>query len=409
MRGFMNQSVAWVVAAISSTVIVGGGFYGMGKFGAHRGSGGHGSDHGADHGEGHAEGHGHGEAHAAPEHGESHANPKAHGDEHHGNDEHAKDDGHGKKDAHHGEDKATAEHDDNHAHGDAAHAPSTDSGHDQVDSHGEKQEDAHHADKKHDGAADGHHEDKAHKKDGASNEEHGTSMHGNVAWTYGGEKGQSNWGSLSPQYSKCETGTQQSPIDFKSVTPSGSAANIQFVYHDTDVEWTNDGHGVRAKVTEGNYIKVGSKRFNLSEIRFRTPSEHTDHGQVFAGELQFVHHDARGHAGIIGVFVKAGDENDVLIDLLMKVPAAGKPSMRVSNLRLERMFPASQDYYSYEGSFTEPPCAEGVTWMVMRKAIEVSSKQLARLTDAIHEPNARTVQAVHGRKPKVVGIEAVAH
>jgi len=422
MRGMMNQSVAWVIAAMSSTVIVGGGFYGMGKFGAHRGGGD--SSHDSGHGEAHSDDH---SAPAAEHHRDAHAVSEAHGEDHHA-DIHAKSDQSGEGDGkaaahanesdHHAEEKA-AHQGTERAHGNDSHehAPSKDSGHDQIEKHDTQKGDAHHSEGKHGAPADAHHEndgehhdEKEHKKEGAAIDHHGEeASHANVAWSYSGENGQTHWSTLSPQYAKCESGTAQSPIDFKSVTPSGSAASIQFVYHDSEVEWLNDGRGLRAKVNEGNYVKVGSKRLNLAEIRFRTPSEHTDHGQAFAGELQFVHHDVRGNTAVIGVFVKAGDENDVLMDLLLKVPEAGKAPKKVTDLRLERIFPSSQDYYSYEGSLTEPPCTEGVAWMVMRNPIEVSAKQLERMTAAIKEPNARMVQAAHGRKPKVVGMEAVAH
>jgi carbonic anhydrase len=36
----------------------------------------------------------------------------------------------------------------------------------------------------------------------------------------------------------------------------------------------------------------------------------------------------------------------------------------------------NKDYYRFNGSFTTPPCTEGVKWMVLKKPMSVSKAQV---------------------------------
>ena len=57
---------------------------------------------------------------------------------------------------------------------------------------------------------------------------------------------------------------------------------------------------------------------------------------------------------------------------------------------------ADRAYYKYVGSFTTPPCTEGVLWMVLRSPVALSEAQIARFRAIIHGNN-RPVQPLNGR------------
>ena len=40
-----------------------------------------------------------------------------------------------------------------------------------------------------------------------------------------------------------------------------------------------------------------------------------------------------------------------------------------------------REVYNYDGSFTTPPCTEGINWLVVKKPLKISKKQLAVLVD----------------------------
>lgn len=47
-----------------------------------------------------------------------------------------------------------------------------------------------------------------------------------------------------------------------------------------------------------------------------------------------------------------------------------------------------QDYWTYDGSFTQPPCTEGIKWSVMKEVQSISPEQLTTLKDGLkNTPN----------------------
>ena len=53
-------------------------------------------------------------------------------------------------------------------------------------------------------------------------------------------------------------------------------------------------------------------------------------------------------------------------------------------------------YYRYEGSFTTPPCTQGVKWILSETSARASEAQVDAFVAAF-DPNARPVQARNGR------------
>jgi len=60
------------------------------------------------------------------------------------------------------------------------------------------------------------------------------------------------------------------------------------------------------------------------------------------------------------------------------------------------LLPAERSYYRYNGSFTTPPCTEGVKWFVMSNPVELSDAQIAEF-EAIYDYNYRPVQPFNER------------
>jgi len=54
-----------------------------------------------------------------------------------------------------------------------------------------------------------------------------------------------------------------------------------------------------------------------------------------------------------------------------------------------------EEFWSYNGSLTTPPCTEGVKWTVMRKVQPISQKQFEDLT-ALADNN-RELQPINSR------------
>jgi len=63
---------------------------------------------------------------------------------------------------------------------------------------------------------------------------------------------------------------------------------------------------------------------------------------------------------------------------------------------LEPTVTNAQGYFRYLGSETAPPCQEGVTWIVLKYPLPITSEHLRSISGAMG-PNVRPVQPVNGR------------
>ncbi len=79
-------------------------------------------------------------------------------------------------------------------------------------------------------------------------------------------------------------------------------------------------------------------------------------------------------------------------------------SIPVEGFRIDQLLPTNRDYFTYEGSFTSPPCYEIVNWFVMKERITVPGAYLEQLrqiqcgsTGQLLGPNFRLPQDIAGR------------
>ena len=111
----------------------------------------------------------------------------------------------------------------------------------------------------------------------------------------------------------------------------------------------------------------------------------------------FVHKNAAGQLGVVGVLIRAGKPNAALAPIFEHLPRVGeKISVDELSLNLATVLPADGGYYNFEGSLTTPPCSEGVNWMVLKSPIELSRAQI-RAFQGVVKFNARPVQPLNGR------------
>ena len=109
------------------------------------------------------------------------------------------------------------------------------------------------------------------------------------AWDYTPLKGPLNWHHLSPEYSECANGHNQSPAPFNSSTrqiaPGGltlTACNVR------SAKLGNSGNTVEVAVN-GTLTALG-RRYALRQFHFHTPSEHHDINNTYSPvEMHLVH------------------------------------------------------------------------------------------------------------------------
>ncbi|MEO0377763.1 MAG: carbonic anhydrase family protein [Cyanobacteria bacterium P01_A01_bin.17] len=218
---------------------------------------------------------------------------------------------------------------------------------------------------------------------------------GKADWGYTGNEGPENWGRLSGEYQVCQTGTQQSPIDLEQAVESDfSTFNIE--YSDIPLKILNNGHTIQVNAEPGSMLMLNDTAFELQQLHFHTPSEHTVKDETFPMEVHFVHQSAEGKLAVLGVFLKEGQFNRDLQPIWDAMPARKQSETLVKGVgvAIATLLPKVQSTYRYFGSLTTPPCSEVVQWVVFQEALEISQAQIDQFRQ-IFPLNARPVQPLN--------------
>jgi len=226
--------------------------------------------------------------------------------------------------------------------------------------------------------------------------EHG---HEKSHWGYSGEAGPGYWGSLKADYAACGAGTQQSPINVQTQRAlASSIGNIEFSYKPTPIKVLNNGHTIQVNYNPGNTMTVSGKTYELLQFHFHSPSEHMINDRHSQMEVHLVHKGADGKLAVVGVMMNTGKALQTLAPVWSRLPyELNKVSLNPGTVNAADLLPANtQNYYHYMGSLTTPPCTEGVSWYVMKDAVEVASAQAAKFSNLIGD-NARPVQGINRR------------
>jgi carbonic anhydrase len=215
-------------------------------------------------------------------------------------------------------------------------------------------------------------------------------------WSYEGNNGPAAWSSLDPAWQACSAGKAQSPIDIEP--KPGTAKPIVFHYKPTAATLRDNGHALQADVAPGSTIEIGDATYQLFQLQFHTPSEHTIAGEHYPLEVQLVHRDPAGKLAIVSVLYDAGAESRSLaaLDAAWPRQVGGEAKLR-KPLDPSTLLPETRTVYRYTGSLTAPPCSEGVSWNVMRRTLSDSNGHLAAFAQR-HPHNARDVQPRNDRK-----------
>jgi carbonic anhydrase len=213
-------------------------------------------------------------------------------------------------------------------------------------------------------------------------------------WSYAGVD---KWGSLSKEYASCSLGQRQSPIDIRHSVRADLPA-IDFAYRATPLAIVDTGHGLRVETPGAGAILVGQESYELQHVDFHRPGEERIDGKGQAMSIHLVHQSKSGKIAIVAVMVEAGKENALVRNLWTHWPLEPEVTATRGDVKIDpaQFLPAKRSYYTYLGSLSEPPCTEGVLWLVLKAPIQVSKEQIASFA-TVYKNNARAVQPVNGR------------
>ncbi|KAJ3065712.1 hypothetical protein HDU98_010903 [Podochytrium sp. JEL0797] len=209
-------------------------------------------------------------------------------------------------------------------------------------------------------------------------------------WSYEGESGPAKWSELDKDYTTCQSGGYQSPINFEgeelavTTKPSLSWSSLK-----TPFDVLNNGHTVQLQLGQAaNPLvpqQINGVSYNVAQVHFHSPSEHHVNEHYFPLEAHFVHASADKKLSVIGVFFVVGAENLWVEQFINQIPAHKNETSKIPSLDMTPIISAFQNstYFSYTGSLTTPPCTEGILWLVAREPLEISQVQLNELTSVM--------------------------
>ncbi len=217
-------------------------------------------------------------------------------------------------------------------------------------------------------------------------------------WSFEGVNGPEAWGDIKPEYILCKVGKSQSPINLKWSKPRGGG-EIQLNYKPTDLKMIDNSHTLEIRTEDGGSAMLHGEPYKLTEVQFRTPSEHQLSGNQLPLEAHFVHKNKKGGLAVVAVILIQGAANPEIEKLWNAWPNVKNAEMEITNESFNPMvlMPRKTTHYAYTGSLTYPPCSEGVKWFVLNTPVEISKEQITGFRSH-YSNNSRPIQQLQGRK-----------
>lgn len=198
----------------------------------------------------------------------------------------------------------------------------------------------------------------------------------------------------------CRTGTKQSPVTLTSpfVDPLLRALDFSSWASPKTFRLINNGHTIQIDSFDQPSFFTDPNtgvRYQLAQFHFHSPSEHvwgSGHADL---ELHLVHVRVGGNSSVgtdllvIGLGFSSSEfaPNEFLNEFWVDLARVAMTNTNVSEtktLRLQSALPPSQDYFTYYGSLTTPPCTEGVKWYVMAEMVGLSDSQIEQIRISLH-------------------------
>ncbi|XP_072250290.1 carbonic anhydrase 14 isoform X1 [Leuresthes tenuis] len=231
-----------------------------------------------------------------------------------------------------------------------------------------------------------------------------------IAWTYKGLVGQSEWSEYFPDCG----GTSQSPVDVITtqtkydsslipVTPLGYSQNDNRPF-----TLFNNGHTVVIELPE--WMGLGGLPWLFSAVQLHlhwgpggpghAGSEHTINGLSADAELHVVHYNSelypnmstamtqRDGLAVLGILIVTGEETNPafnkILNYLSRIRYADQ-KVFIPAFDVQSLLPSDLGrYYRYNGSLTTPPCHQSVIWTLFHERVQISKAQMLKLETILY-------------------------
>jgi carbonic anhydrase len=216
-------------------------------------------------------------------------------------------------------------------------------------------------------------------------------------------------------------GSTQSPINIGQVVVNtslpfpmffeGSGCHSWFQFSNNytfEVSFQEDGQSLCSEAT----MNYDGSTYQLLQIHFHSPSEHTFSGGYYSGEAHLVHENIITKSRlVVAVLLQVSATNIQTTNntLLQTLWSHGGPlgglieqSDNSTLLPYSWLIPSRQSFYTYNGSLTTPPCKPNVPWIVFDKPAIISQSDidLLRSYAAYYKTNILSIYGNNNRFPQ---------
>jgi carbonic anhydrase len=212
-------------------------------------------------------------------------------------------------------------------------------------------------------------------------------------WDYGLQHGPAHWGEECNVL--CDNGLLQSPINIESSSECNVVHEDLNIIFDSPamimkyIQSSND-EPQTYKLSVGDTgtsqeFTVKDNTYKLAQFHLHTPAEHTINGKQFAGAIHFVHVNNDSSAtipyAVIAVGLDYGTETQATLrDIVENIKEDGTVNNEQITVKIQDLIPSALDAYTYLGSFTTPPCTEGVQFVISDKALPITQDDFTKLS-----------------------------
>ena len=216
-------------------------------------------------------------------------------------------------------------------------------------------------------------------------------------WQYYQKNNSDNWAKINENYKFCKIGSNQSPIDvIADFAPSDLTFNFQ-KNKQNNVEKERKDYVLKTVFFDQSYLQRVKKKFFLRYFEFHHPSEHRVKDKNFSQEMQIAFKSEDEQWLIISLFLEIGNHNKNFDEIINFI---SNKKIKEAKIDLEKIIKKDDSVFFYEGSFTTPPCFEGVKWYIFKTPILISKDQMNLIikNTIFTKTNAREVQKFNPEK-----------
>ena len=204
---------------------------------------------------------------------------------------------------------------------------------------------------------------------------------------------------MTSEYQLCHSGTSQSPINVLSSQGLATTHPPSFAgyaaHGPTTGTFNNWGFGPAYTIDheEGaDFSTLPALSFDnqtvfLTGWHIHFPSEHLVDGVRSRAEMHLVHTNAAGDAAaVVGVRIEPSTTTssaffDQLPTLIHFNDTAETAGVHMDHMLAIEEVGQVQEYWTYAGSLTTPPCSEGLRWFLPQRTLKVSTEQMVAMLE----------------------------